>query len=292
MTLNRQTPQMRVDATIPASAGIGLRSPHQRAVLENPGRVSWLEVHSENYFGRGGAPLSYLDAIRADHPISLHGVGMSLGSVDELDMVHLHKLKQLIARIEPGLVSEHLSWSSFGGRYLNDLAPLPYRNNTLKHLMARVSRVQEFLGRQILIENPSSYLEYQCADYTESGFLHELACRTGCGILLDLNNLYVSCHNHGWDADDYLRELPANKIGELHLAGHTLKHVGRRQILIDTHDSPVADAVWQLYRAALRYLGKLPTLIEWDANMPALPVLEREAAKADAYLEACYAQAA
>jgi len=288
----QQARQASVSSAIPACAGIGLRSQHHPDALVNKVRTGWLEVHSENYFGQGGIPLRDLEAIRADYPISLHGVGMSLGSVDELDRQHLRQLQNLIQRIEPGLVSEHLSWSSFGGRYLNDLLPMPYTDETLKHLAARISQVQDYLGRQLLIENPSSYLEYGFSSYSESGFLNELAQRSGCGILLDVNNVYVSCINHGWNALDYLYEIAADKIGEIHLAGHTVKKVGEQSILIDTHNAPVSDAVWQLYQAAIRHLGSRPTLIEWDVDLPVWEVLVAEAATADTYLEQAYAQAA
>lgn len=282
----------RVCATIPACAGIGLRSQHHRDVLDNQANIAWLEVHSENYFGKGGAPLHILEAIRADIPVSLHGVGMSLGSVDELDSRHLRQLKDLIARIEPGLVSEHLCWSSFGGRYLNDLAPIPYTEATLAYLAARISKVQDFLGRRILIENPSSYLEYEFSTYPESEFLKELARRSGCGILLDVNNVYVSCANHGWNALAYLQDIAPGQVGEIHLAGHSVNRAGDQNILIDTHNGPVSEAVWQLYQTALKRLGSVPTLIEWDADLPAWQVLVDEAAKADAYLEKTYEQAA
>jgi uncharacterized protein (UPF0276 family) len=278
--------------TIPARAGIGLRSQHHRDALISPVKVSWLEVHSENYFGQGGVPLRDLETIRADYPISLHGVGMSLGSVDELDRQHLRQLKALVQRIEPGLVSEHLSWSSFGGKYLNDLAPMPYTDSALAHLIERVTWVQDYLGREILIENPSSYLEYQFSDYSEAEFISELAHQSGCGILLDVNNIYVSCTNHGWNAVDYLQTIRAEKVGEIHLAGHSVNRVGEQNILIDTHNGPVCEAVWQLYQTAIQLLGSGPTLIEWDADLPTWQTLIAEAETADVYLEQAYAQAA
>ena len=283
---------MRARTPIPACAGVGLRSQHHRDVLISPAKTGWLEVHSENYFGNGGAPLRYLEDIRADYSISLHGVGMSIGSVDALDHNHLNQLKDLITRIEPGLVSEHLCWSSFGGHYLNDLVPLPYTDATLTYLVTRIEKVQEFLGRQILIENPSSYLEYQYSTYSESRFLDELARRTGCGILLDVNNVYVSCINHGWNALDYIQDIAVEQVGEIHLAGHSVNSVEGRSILIDTHNGPVSEAVWQLYQSALQRLGSVPTLIEWDADLPSWQVLVGEAAKANAYLENSYEQAA
>lgn len=288
---NQPTPA-QLSSAIPASAGIGLRSVHHRDALTSHIKTAWLEVHSENYFGKGGSPLRYLEAIRADSRISLHGVGMSLGSVDDLDTEHLQKLKDLIVRIEPGLVSEHLSWSSFGDDYLNDLAPVPYTDETLVYLIDRVSAVQDFLGQQILIENPSSYLEYGFSNYPESDFLNQLAQRSGCGILLDVNNVYVSCSNHGWNANDYIQNLSAQHVKEIHLAGHSVNRVGEIDILIDTHNGPVCSAVWQLYENALMHLGCCPTLIEWDTDLPAWSVLVAEATKAEGYLEKAYDQAA
>lgn len=266
---------------IPVSVGIGLRSQHYRDVLADKPKVGWFEVHSENYFGKGGAPLHYLEKIREDYPISLHGVGMSLGSVDILDVQHLEKLKGLIARIAPGLVSEHLSWSSFGGEFLNDLAPLPYTEESLRHMVDRISQVQDFLGRYILVENPSSYLEYDYSTLKEYDFLNELSRQTGCGILLDVNNVYVSCQNHGWDAAQYLQGIAADRVGEIHLAGHTANRVADKDILIDTHNQPVCTEVWALYQTALQVVGAKPTLIEWDTDVPALSVLVEEAKQAE-----------
>lgn len=286
-------PSARAHAPVPASAGIGLRSPHYREILEQrPTTASWFEVHSENYFGRGGEPLFFLEKIREVYPISLHGVGMSLGSTDALDRPHLQRLKLLIDRIEPGLVSEHLSWSSFGGVFLNDLSPLPYTDETLGHLARRIDRVQGFLGRQILLENPSSYLEYLDSAYAESEFLSELSRRTGCGILLDVNNVYVSCRNHGRNALDYLRRIPPESVLEIHLAGHAVNRWAGGEIAIDTHDRPVCEDVWRLYEAALRLMGPKPVLIEWDADLPPLAVLLQEAVKAQALMGAFYEQAA
>jgi uncharacterized protein (UPF0276 family) len=254
--------------------------------------VGWFEVHSENYFGKGGAPLYYLDKIREDYPVSLHGVGMSLGSVDGLDVQHLAELKGLIERIRPGLVSEHLSWSSFGGDYLNDLAPLPYTDEILYHLIGRISQVQDYLGRQVLVENPSSYLEYEYSTYREYEFLNELSQRSGCGILLDVNNVYVSCRNHGWDAYEYLQGISPDRVCEFHLAGHTVNLVSGQEILIDTHNRPVSAEVWELYQTALQHLGNKPTLIEWDMDIPSLQTLVDEAHQADSLLEASYERAA
>jgi hypothetical protein len=277
---------------IPARAGIGLRAEHYDAVLENLPPVGWLEVHSENYFGAGGKPLDYLERIRAHYPLSLHGVGLSIGSTDPFDYRHLAKLKRLIRRFEPALVSEHLSWSSVGGRYLNDLLPLPYTKEALYHLVARVARVQDILGRPILIENPSSYLQYAESAIPEWEFLTALAERTGCGVLLDVNNVYVSACNHGFDAGAYLRAIPRHIVREIHLAGFTVNRFDDGELLIDTHNRPVWPAVWALYRQAVQRFGQIPTLIEWDTDLPELAVLVNEARRANAILEERHAQAA
>lgn len=278
--------------SIPARAGIGLRAEHYDAVLEDRPPVGWLEVHSENYFGAGGKPLDYLERIRARYPLSLHGVGLSIGSTDPLDRQHLAKLKELIRRFEPALVSEHLSWSSVGGRYFNDLLPLPYTEEALDHMIARVVQVQDVLGRQILIENPSSYLQYVESAIPEWEFLVELAERTGCGVLLDVNNIYVSACNHGFDATTYLQAVPRHIVREIHLAGFTVNRVDDGEILIDTHNQPVWPPVWALYRQAVQRFGRIPTLIEWDTDLPELTVLVDEAYRADAILEETHAQAA
>lgn len=286
-------PMRRVQGAIPVQAGIGLRAEHYREAAETAPAVGWLEVHSENYFGAGGPPLTMLDTFRTDYPLSLHGVGLSLGSVDPLDMGHLARLKRLIERIEPGLVSEHLSWGSFGGRFHNDLLPLPYTEEALDHCVEQVIRAQEFLGRRLLLENPSSYLEYAHSSMPEWEFLAEVARRSGAGILLDINNVYVSCQNHGWDAHHYVREMPSALVGEIHLAGHTRQCFPEGEILIDTHDQPICAEVWALYTEALALFGPKPTLIEWDANLPPLAELVAEAEKAQQLLEeAAHAYAA
>jgi uncharacterized protein (UPF0276 family) len=285
MVMAQMQQPYRAHASIPASAGIGLRSRHFAEIADNRPKVSWFEAHSENYFGKGGLPLFYLEQVRKDYPVSLHGVGLSLGSVDPMNQAHLQRLKVLIERIEPGLVSEHLSWSSFGGAYLNDLAPLPYTRESLAHLAARVEQAQSFLGRQILIENPSSYLAYRDSTYRESEFLAELSRRSGCGILLDINNAYVSCRNHSWNALTYLHDIPADKVCEMHLAGHAVNYPGGKRILIDTHDRNVSEEVWELYGIALRLTGPKPTLIEWDTDVPEFAVLQQEARKAETFLE-------
>jgi hypothetical protein len=264
-----------------AGAGIGLRGPHYREVLETRPSVGWLEVHSENYFGDGGPPLAYLERARSDYPLSLHGVGLSLGSTDPLNARHLASLEALVDRFEPALVSEHLAWCSVEGRYLNDLLPLPYTEEALEHVAARVRQVQDRIGRELLIENPSTYLQFVDSTIPEAEFLAELAQRAGCGILLDVNNVYVSARNHGFDALAYLRKIPLARVGEIHLAGHTVNRFEDGEIVIDSHSEPVAAPVWGLYRHALRRFGRLPTLIEWDTDLPALSVLVAEAHRAD-----------
>lgn len=248
-----------------------------------PPAVGFLEVHPENYMGGGPAP-GALERLRRDRPISLHGVGLSLGSADGIDQSHLGRLAGLVERLEPTLVSEHLSWSIVEGVYLNDLLPLPYTEEALEVLAAHIDRVQTRLRRQILVENPSSYLSYRHSTIAEPDFLGALAAFTGCGLLCDINNIHVSSRNLGFDAAAYLAALPAAAIGEFHLAGHSVNAVDGQEILIDDHGSEVAAPVWALYRDALRRFGPRPTLVEWDSRLPPLPVLLDEAAKADAVI--------
>lgn len=264
-------------STIPPRAGIGLRAPHYREVLDSLPDVGWFEVHSENYFGDGGQPLHFLERVRQHYPLSLHGVGLSLGSCEELDRRHLHRLKSLIARCEPGLVSEHLSWGAFGGGHLNDLLPLPYTEEALATVCANVAQAQDFLGRQILVENISSYLQFAASTLDEPDFIGELAARTGCGILLDVNNVYVSSVNLGFDPAAYLAAIPVAAVREIHLAGFDTAG----DLLIDTHGRRVAAPVWTLYRQAVECFGAVPTLIEWDTDLPPLAVLLDEAKIAD-----------
>lgn len=275
-------------AAIPARAGIGLRAPHQYEVLDTPPAVGWLEVHCENYFADGGPALELLARARERYPISLHGVGLSLGSTDPLDPEHLRKLKALAARIEPALVSEHISWSSVGSRFLNDLLPLPYTEEALVHICTRITQVEDFLGRRMLVENISSYLQFPHSTIPEWEFVAEVARRADCGILLDVNNIYVSASNHRFDPLKYLRAIPAQAVGEIHLAGHE----SRGDTLIDTHSRPVCDAVWALYREAVDRFGAVPALIEWDNDIPELAVLVAEAHKADVILGESRARAA
>ena len=271
--------------TIPARAGIGLRGPHQAQFLSGRPPVAWLEAHSENYFAENGVAVATLERIRADYPISLHGVGLSLGSVDPLDIEHLRKLKQLHERIEPGLVSEHLSWGSVDGRYLNDLLPLPYTEEAIAHITARIQQVQEYLQRQILIENVSGYLEYRSSSMPEWEFLTAVTERSGARILLDVNNIYVNAQNHGISAEDYIDSVPVESVAEIHLAGHSVQVFDDLEILVDTHNALICDEVWTLYEAAAARFGAVPTLIEWDSELPPLQTLLNEAERAQQRLE-------
>jgi uncharacterized protein (UPF0276 family) len=269
---------------MPVAAGIGLRAQHHLDVLADAPRVGWFEAHAENYFADGGARIACLERIREDYPLSLHGVGLSLGGTDPLDHEHLAKLGRAVRRFQPMLISEHLSWSSAGGRHVNDLLPLPYTEEALANVSARIRIVQDRLGCPILVENVSSYLEFECSRIAEWDFLIAVAERSGCGILLDLNNIHVSAHNHGFDAARYVGAIPRDLVGELHLAGHTRVAVGGRELLIDTHSAPVAAPVWDLYRLALERFGPKPTLIEWDAELPPLAALIAEADRANEIL--------
>jgi len=271
-------------AARPGLVGIGLRAPHVAEIIATPPPVGWLEVHVENYLGGGPAPRA-LDTIRRAHPVSLHGVGLSLGSAEGLDRRHLERLVGLVRRIEPVLISEHLSWGIAGGAFLNHLLPLPYTEESLDVLCRHVSQAQEALGWRLLIENPSSYLRFRHSPIPEPEFLGELARRTGCGLLCDVNNVFVTCRNLGQDPAAYLTALPSDVIGEIHLAGHSSNDVDGRIIFIDDHGSPVSPEVWDLYGQAVARFGPRPTLIEWDTDIPELPVLLDEAARAERILE-------
>ncbi|MGU7779195.1 MNIO family bufferin maturase [Burkholderia sp. PU8-34] len=262
--------------SIPVQAGVGLRPVHYQQILTERPAVGWFEVHSENYFGAGGQPLYYLERVRDGYPLSLHGVGLCLGSTGELDRIHLQHLDELVRRIEPGLVSEHLSWGRAGRRFLNDLLPLPYTEEAFAVVCDHIDEVQERLRRPILIENISSYVRFRHSTMPESEFIARLVRRTGCGILLDINNLYVNEANHGIEPRAYLDALPADAVWEIHLAGHD--RAGG--LLIDTHGTRVAEPVWALFRQAVERFGPIATLIEWDADIPAFEVLLEEAGKA------------
>lgn len=271
-------------APLPARAGIGLRHPHVVHFLQERPKAGFLEVHSENYMSAGGPRRRALFDLANHYPISLHGVGLSLGSAEGLEAAHLLRLKALLADYQPALVSEHLSWSVLDGSYLNDLLPLPYSEEALAVVARNIDAAQDALGRPLLIENPSSYLAFASSTLRETEFLSELVRRTGCGLLLDVNNVYVSAKNQGFDAARYLSELPYDAVGEIHLAGHTLRRFGNEELLIDDHGSQVADPVWALYRQALTMAGPRPTLIEWDSAIPEAGVLLAEARKADRLL--------
>ena len=261
-------------------AGIGLRSQHYGAMLESMPDVGWLEVHGENYFCDGGQPLRVLEHLRCHYPLSVHCVGLSLGAVEPVELRHLQKLKSLIACFEPVLVSDHLSWGKVDGIHFNDLLPLPFTEESLAVVCRNVEQTQEFLGRQILVENVSSYLTYRHSCIPEWEFIAEVSRRTDCGILLDVNNIYVNAVNHGIDAGDYLAGIPVAAVKEIHLAGFEETD----GCLIDTHSRRIADPVWQLFADAVRRFGPRPTLIEWDADIPPLAVLLEEAATADQML--------
>jgi hypothetical protein len=262
------------------SAGIGLHAAHRAEIERRLPPAALLEVHTENCFGAGGAPLAALERLRGHYALSLHGVGLSLGSADALDERHLAAVERLVRRFEPAFVSEHLSWSSIDGRHANDLLPLPYTRVALDHVVARIEAVQGRLGQRILVENIASYLEFGESTMPEWEFVAAVARRSGCAILLDVNNVYVNSVNHGFDARAYLAAMDPGAVAQYHLAGHEAGPFG----LIDTHAAPVTPDVWALYAEAVARLGPRPTIVEWDANLPALDVLLGEARTADAIL--------
>jgi uncharacterized protein len=290
MLVDPKPVRMRRDSTagMPLRAGIGLRTPHYQQLLDTRPDIGWLEVHSENYFGAGGRPLQVLQRLREQYPLSLHGVGLSLGSTDPLDLEHVERLRALIERVEPGFVSEHLSWGSVGGRYLNDLVPLPYTEEALALVCRRIDELQQRLRRRILIENVSSYLQYRHSTIAEGDFVAAVARCSGCALLLDINNIYVSAVNHGFDSRCYLDAIEPSSVAEIHLAGHDEAD----GLLIDTHGQRVSAPVWSLYRQAIERFGARPTLIEWDTDIPPLAVLLDEARHAQRLMEEDHAVAA
>lgn len=263
----------------PAIVGVSLKHRYYEEVVETKPAIDFFEVHSENYLSKGGCSLAWLETIRKSYPISLHGVSLSLGTAQKLDKTYLERLKNLIHKIDPLFVSDHLSWSILNGIYLNDLLPIPYTEESLKVMCDHIQQAQDFLCRTLLIENPSSYIYFPDNEYTEPHFLTELVNRTGCKLLLDVNNIYVSSYNNKFDAEDYLERIPLNCVEEIHLAGHNRDHT----FYIDNHGCCVQDEVWKLYKAALQRFGKIPTLIEWDDNIPELSVLLNEAQKSKQY---------
>ena len=261
------------------ATGIGWRAPHYRELLRTRPALDFLEVHSENFFASGGQTLDFLERAQRLYPISLHGVGLSLGSMDPLDDTHIKKLRRLIARTQPLFVSEHLCWGSVVGRHLNELLPLPYTEEALDHISRRVDEVQDRIGRAILLENVSSYVRFRHSTIAEPEFIAQVSRRTGCNILLDVNNVYVNSVNHDFDAFEYIDSLPAEACKEIHLAGYDA-YEEDDTCLIDTHGRHVQSPVWELFRHTVRRLGPRPTLIEWDVAIPELPVLLNEAAMA------------
>jgi uncharacterized protein (UPF0276 family) len=266
--------------------GIGLRPPHYYQVMVEQPKIDWLEVHPENFMSKGGPLLDILSSIRDNYPLSFHAVGLSLGSAERVNKNHLKRIKTLIKRFEPILISDHLSWSNAGNIYLPDLLPIPYNDESLVLLSNHIDETQNYLQRTILIENPSSYLEYTTSTYSEAEFLAELIKRTDAKILLDVNNIYVSCFNHGWDPFDYIQTIPIGSVKEIHLAGHSI-HVldEHNHLLLDTHNNTVCQEVWELYRYAIHHIGHVPTLIEWDTDIPDLEVLLNEARKSINYID-------
>ena len=264
------------------AAGIGFKAEHFHEALASPAAGLWFEVHAENYMVAGGARLAMLDALRRERPLSLHGVGMSLAGASDPDPDHLAALKRLVDRFEPALVSEHLAWSRLDGRCFPDLLPVPRTNEVLARCAANIGRVQDSLGRRILIENPTHYLALRDHSWSETSFLSELARRSGCGLLIDVNNVVVGAHNLGYDAAAWLDAIPADAIGEIHLAGHSLDAEGT--LLIDSHSEPVAEEVWALYDRLVARVGAKPTLIERDGNVPPFAELMRERERAQATL--------
>jgi uncharacterized protein len=275
------------DAVVPARSGIGLKAQHYNDVLRDKPDFGFFEVHAENYMGAGGPPHHYLNEIRKHYPISLHGVALSIGGTQPLNREHLARLKVLLQRYECGLFSEHLAWSTHEDAYLDDLLPMPYTSQTLQHICDHIDETQEFLGQRMLLENPSTYVQFKESTYSELDFISEIAGRTGCGLLLDVNNVFVSCVNHNLDAVTYINTFPAQYVSEIHLAGHDerLDDAGK-PLLIDAHGSPVVDPVWALYEITLKRTGPVPTLIERDANVPPMVELLAEAKRANKYLVA------
>lgn len=269
---------------LPAAAGVGFKPEHFEAIRADRGRVGFFEVHAENYMGAGGLPHVQLAAIRADHALSLHGVGLSIGGPKAPDRDHLARLRRLVDRYQPESFSEHLAWSSHDEGYLNDLLPLPYTAETLALVCDHLDAVQEALGCRMLLENPATYVTFAQSEMTEVEFLAAVAARTGCGLLLDVNNVFVSATNHRTDPRAYLAAFPLQHVGEVHLAGHSVERLPSGPLLIDDHGSPVADPVWALFAEVIARTGPLPSLVEWDNDVPAWTVLAAEAGRAQAIL--------
>lgn len=274
-----------IQKSIPARGGVGLKAPHYKQILDERPDVGFFEVHAENYMGEGGPPLRYLEAICELYPLSLHGVGLSIGAAQPLDIEHLRRLRGLIDRFQPGHFSEHLAWSTHDAGFLNDLLPVPYTAESLQNVTSHIDQVQEFLGAQMLLENPTTYLVFAESTYTETDFITEVAKRSGCGLLLDVNNVFISATNQQWDEFAYIDDFPLRHVKEIHLAGFKpeLDEKGR-PLLIDTHDRPVDPHVWRLYEYVTSRTGPVPTLIEWDSELPSLEELLAEAGRAEAIM--------
>ncbi len=272
------TPPDRKYTAPSAGFGLGLRAAHYETIATEPPAVDWFEILTENYLVPGGRPLQWLDRIRADYPLAMHGVSLSVGSTDPLDLDYLRAVKALAERIAPLWISDHLCWTGVAGKNLHDLLPLPYTEAALRHVVARVQAVQEQLGRRILLENVSSYVEFKDAEMTEWEFLAQVARQADCLILLDVNNIHVSACNHGFSSDDYLAGIPVERVQQIHLAGHS----DCGEYIIDTHDAPVADPVWALYERAVQRLGPVTVMIERDDRIPPLPELLAELERARA----------
>ncbi|MGH1353343.1 MAG: MNIO family bufferin maturase [Methyloligellaceae bacterium] len=274
--------QYKCDKVIPCRAGVGLKAEHYTDILENNPDIGWFEVHPENYMGAGGPPHHYLTAIRDRYPLSLHGVGLSIGGADDLNKDHLQRLKSLIDRYEPGQFSEHLAWCTHTDVFYNDLLPLPYTDETLGKVCEHIDEVQSVVGRTLLLENPATYVVFENSSYEEIDFIKEIVKRTGCGLLLDVNNVYVSCTNHKRSAEEYINLFPVEHVGEIHLAGHAVDEDDEgNPLLIDAHDREVLDEVWKLYEQTLQRKGPVPTLIEWDNDIPDWKTLFAEARLAE-----------
>ena len=278
-------PSSPVQDPIPPRGGVGLKAEHYRTIVETRPEIGFFEVHAENYMGAGGPPHRYLSAIRERYPLSLHGVGLSIGADRPLDKDHLLRLKQLTERYMPGLFSEHLAWSTHDTGFFNDLLPVPYTSETLLRVAEHIDQVQSFLGRQMLLENPSTYLAFAESTYSEIDFIAEVVRRTGCGLLLDVNNVYVASTNQQWDPIAYIDAYPLAHVQEIHLAGHTREADDKgRPLLIDTHNRPVDEIVWNLFAHTIERIGPVPTLIEWDADVPGWSTLKQEAERAEAIM--------
>ncbi|WP_372800797.1 MNIO family bufferin maturase [Paracoccus seriniphilus] len=265
---------------LPRSAGLGFKAQHFPAIRETKPQLGFFEIHAENYLGEGGAPHAMLTALRQDYALSIHGVGLSIGG-PSLDETHLARVKALCDRYEPDSFSEHLAWSSHGAEYLNDLLPLPYTAQTLQQICDHVDHVQEVMGRRLLLENPSTYVIFAQSEIPETEFMNQIAQRTGCGLLLDVNNVFVSCVNHRMDPLAYLNAFPLHRVGEIHLGGHDEEELPSGPLLIDSHGSEVAEPVWALYGEVLSRTGAMPSLVEWDNDLPDWQVLLAEAQRAE-----------